>query len=179
MTKREEQPQPLDLDTGERMATTGRAVVEGLGRMARGEHEGRHATLQAADPAAVERIIAEWHGPPQNIARQMIEKYGPPNEATPTKLFWYENHPWKRTIVDRDTVQHNWPTVHTDFLTQVIDYRVPPDMFDEDRSVRWEHPRGPNTRRGGRALRLGGGERSRDQHGARDRHREADLGGGP
>jgi len=26
-------------------------------------------------------------------------------------------------------VVHNWPTVHTDFLTQVIDYRVPPEMF--------------------------------------------------
>ena len=24
---------------------------------------------------------------------------------------------------------HHWPTIHTDFLTQAIDYRVPPEMF--------------------------------------------------
>src|SRR5207237_5770346 len=47
----------------------------------------------------------------------------------PTKLFWYNNGPWKRTELSRDAVVHNWPTVHSDFLTQVIDYRVPPEMF--------------------------------------------------
>ena len=59
----------------------------------------------------------------------MIEKYGPPNEGTPTKLFWYNNHPWKRTEIDADPVMHNWPTVHSDFITQTIDYQVPPEMF--------------------------------------------------
>ena len=57
----------------------------------------------------------------------MLEKYGPPNEATPTKLFWYRNGPWKRTELKSDVVVHHWPTVHTDFLTQYIDYRVPPE----------------------------------------------------
>ena len=47
----------------------------------------------------------------------------------PTKLFWYGNGPWKRTELSGDAVVHNWPTVHSDFLTQVIDYRVPPEMF--------------------------------------------------
>jgi hypothetical protein len=46
-----------------------------------------------------------------------------------TKLIWYENHPWKRTELFNDAVVHNWPTVHTDFLTQTIDYRVPPEIF--------------------------------------------------
>ena len=74
-------------------------------------------------------IFKKWPSPQKNIARQMIAKYGLPNEATPTKRFWYRNGPWKRTELSRDVVLHHWPTVHTDFLTQVIDYRVPPEKF--------------------------------------------------
>ncbi|MGQ0816109.1 MAG: hypothetical protein ACT4O1_16890 [Gemmatimonadota bacterium] len=81
--------------------------------------------------AEVERIIDEWPGAQKNVARQMIAKYGAPNEATATKLFWYGNEPWKRTEITSDVVVHNWPTPHSDFLTQVIDYRVPPEMFDD------------------------------------------------
>jgi hypothetical protein len=126
-----EQPQPRDLDTGERLVTTGKAVGDAIAHKARGTHEGEEAARQHVDRAEVDRIIGDWPDAPKGIARQMMEKYGPPNEATPTKLFWYRNGPWKRTIVDRDTVTHNWPTVHSDFLTQVIDYRVPPDLFDD------------------------------------------------
>ena len=131
MTETHEQPQPRDLDTGERLVTTGRAVADAIGHKARGTHEGDEAARQHVDAAEAERIVEDWPAAPRGIARQMVEKYGPPNEATPTKLFWYRNGPWKRTIVDRDTVTHNWPTVHSDFLTQVIDYRVPPDLIDD------------------------------------------------
>jgi hypothetical protein len=58
----------------------------------------------------------------------MLEKYGPPNEATPTRLFWHRNRPWKRTELTSDAVVHHWPAPHTDFLTQYIDYRVPPEL---------------------------------------------------
>ncbi len=59
----------------------------------------------------------------------MLDKYGPPNDATSSRLFWYGNGPWKRTELSRDVVAHNWPAPHSDFLTQVIDYRVPAEMF--------------------------------------------------
>jgi hypothetical protein len=84
----------------------------------------------------VEQIIAGWPGPQQNVARQLLAKYGPPNEATPTRLFWHHNRPWKRTELTSDAVVHHWPAPHTDFLTQYLDYRVPPEqahpvaMFD-------------------------------------------------
>ena len=124
----EEQPQPKDLDTGERLATTGRAVLQGVAHEARGEHETEPGARHRVDPAEVERIIADWPDAQQNVARQMLAKYGPPNEATPTQLFWYRNGPWKRTVLTSDVVTHNWPAPHSDFLTQVIDYRVPPEM---------------------------------------------------
>jgi hypothetical protein len=128
-TKRKEQPQPLDLDTGERLGSTARAVGQGIAHKLQGEHETQKGARQMVAAAEVEKIIENWPAAQKNIAGQMIEKYGLPNEAMPTKLFWYGNGPWKRTELSSDAVVHNWPTVHTDFLTQVIDYRVPPEMF--------------------------------------------------
>jgi hypothetical protein len=55
----------------------------------------------------------------------------PPNEATPTKLFWYRNGPWKRTVVRHDVVTHSFPALHSDFLTQYIDYPAPVDKADD------------------------------------------------
>jgi hypothetical protein len=146
MTDRQEQPQPKDLDTGERMATTGRAVIQGIAHEVRGEHETEEGARHTVAAAEVERIIDGWPEAQKNVARQMLEKYGPPKEATPTKLFWYRNGPWKRTILSSDVVAHNWPTPHSDFLTQVIDYRVPPEMFDDiaqfDGSILLDRTRG-------------------------------------
>jgi hypothetical protein len=126
-----EDPQPRDLETGERLAMTGKAVIDGIAHEVKGEHETEHGARHTVALAEVQRIIGDWPEAQRNVAGQMLEKYGPPNEATRTKLFWYRNGPWKRTVLTSDTVTHNWPTVHSDFLTQVIDYRVPPELFDE------------------------------------------------
>jgi hypothetical protein len=146
MTGSEEQPQPQDLDTGERLATSGRAVFQGIAHEARGEHETEEGVHHRVSLAEVERIIKDWPEAQKNVARQMLSKYGLPNEATPTKLFWYRNDPWKRTILSSDIVAHNWPTPHSDFLTQVIDYRVPPERFDDiarfDGSILLDRTRG-------------------------------------
>ncbi|MBT2523287.1 hypothetical protein [Arthrobacter sp. ISL-28] len=121
--------QPKDLDTGERLATAGRAVAQGIRYKAKGEHEtqrGVELTVEEADAVAV---IKDWPEAQKKVAEQMLAKYGPPNEATPTRLTWHRNGPWKRTEITSDAVVHNWPTVHTDFLTQTIDYRVPPHVI--------------------------------------------------
>jgi hypothetical protein len=87
------------------------------------------AAPSSSSPGQAEQIIDEWPLPQKKVAQQMLTKYGPPNEATPTRLMWYQNRPWKRTEITSDVVEHHWPAVHTDFLTQTIDYRVPPQMF--------------------------------------------------
>ncbi len=120
-----------NLDTSERMATLAGAMADTVAHKARGEHETEAGARYTMDLATVEQLIADWPDAPKRGARQMLEQYGSPNEATPTKLFWYRNGPWKRTIVTRDVVTHNFPAPHSDFLTQYIDYRVPPDTFDE------------------------------------------------
>ncbi len=68
---------------------------------------------------------------PKKSAEQTIAAYGPPNEAMASRLIWYNNGPWKRTIVYRDEVLHNFPAPHTDVIEQFIDYQVPADKFSE------------------------------------------------
>jgi hypothetical protein len=38
-------------------------------------------------------------------------------------LIWYQNEPWKRTIVYRDPVPHYFQSPHPDFLEQTVEYR--------------------------------------------------------
>jgi hypothetical protein len=79
----------------------------------------------------VHQLLNNWGGKPLEGAKAMINKYWYPHEASASRLIWYNNGPWKRSIVYRDSVPHNFPTPHPDFLKQVIDYRVPLDLYDE------------------------------------------------
>ncbi|WP_199622783.1 hypothetical protein [Paenibacillus alkalitolerans] len=79
----------------------------------------------------VEEILASWSGKPLEGAREMISKYGLPDEATPSMLIWYNNGPWTKTVVFRETVPHNFPKPHPDFLEQTIKYEVPVQKFDD------------------------------------------------
>jgi hypothetical protein len=78
----------------------------------------------------VERIVNNWQEKQREGALTIIQKYGYPQEATTSRLIWYNNGPWKRTIVHRDAVPHNFPTTHPDFLEQTIDYKTPVGLFD-------------------------------------------------
>lgn len=94
----------------------------------------------------VEQILSHWESKPLEGAKAIIQKYGYPQEASMSKLIWYNNGPWKRTVVNRNTVPHNFPTPHVDFLEQTIDYRVPIYLYDEiaayDGSVYLDRTRG-------------------------------------
>jgi hypothetical protein len=122
-------PQPTELSTGERLVTTARAVAQGVLHKLQGEEATQHGASERVSAPEARRVIRSWPRPQQAVAEQMLDKYGPPNEATPTRLTWYRNTPWKRTEITSDSVRHDWPTVHTDFLTQTIDYRVPPELI--------------------------------------------------
>jgi len=66
-------------------------------------------------------------------------------------LIWFNSRPWKRTILYRDVVQHDFPMPHPDLLEQFIDYQASPDMFDElaqyDGSVIVERTKGEMSAR--------------------------------
>jgi hypothetical protein len=92
---------------------------------------GEKVTTSTVELSVVEQIIADWGNVAQKAARNMIKKYGLPNEASPSRLIWYNNGPWKRTIVYRDEIPHNFPAPHVDVLEQVINYKVPVEKVSE------------------------------------------------
>lgn len=81
--------------------------------------------------AHVDDVIAEWSDDPKEVARKVIDKYGPPDVASSRRLIWYGNGPWKRSVLRPDGADHQFPDHHVDYLEQVIDYHVPPERADD------------------------------------------------
>jgi hypothetical protein len=108
------------------------------------EAEKRPSTV--IDRSIVETLLSSWPSVPQRAANDMLAKYGEPNEATDSRLIWFNRAPWKRITVYRDEVPHNYPKPHVDVLEQVIDYKVPlekvSDVMAEDGSVIIERTNG-------------------------------------
>ena len=88
------------------------------------------ANAQAAGGPIAERM-GGWHEASRTAAAMMVEKYGQPAEETATMLVWHNTGPWKRTVISKEAVQHNFPMPHPDVMEQVINYDVPADKFDE------------------------------------------------
>ncbi|MBA3516852.1 MAG: hypothetical protein H0T75_04245 [Rhizobiales bacterium] len=117
--------QPTDRRSFLKVATAGSLVV------AAGSLTTTAARAQAVGPEQAEQIIQDWPETATMAAKAMIEKYGAPAEATPSLLIWYKNGPWKRTVVYKEEIDHDFPMPHKDVLEQFIDYEVPPDYFDD------------------------------------------------
>lgn len=94
------------------------------------QNNGRPTAPSAAAYRA-NRFVASWPQTPREVAMKTIAKYGPPQEATPTRLIWHNNGPWKQTILYREEVPHHFPIKHTDLLEQFVDYQVPADKFSD------------------------------------------------
>lgn len=77
--------------------------------------------------AWVQQHLAGWPKLSMAVASDLITQYGLPKESNDRELIWYDNGPWKRTVLHREEVQHNFPLPHKDVLEQTVNYRVPPD----------------------------------------------------
>ncbi len=75
--------------------------------------------------------LKSWPEASQMAAMDMMTKYGKPNESTEHMLVWYNNGPWKRTIIYDVETKHIFPVFHTDVMEQWIVCYVPEDKFDE------------------------------------------------
>ncbi|MFN2439933.1 MAG: hypothetical protein ABR503_12090 [Chitinophagaceae bacterium] len=76
-------------------------------------------------------MISGWPAKTQEVATTTMAKYGAPNEVTGTMLVWHNNGPWKKTIIHKEPVQHNFPMQHLDLLEQFVDYSVPAGKYDQ------------------------------------------------
>ncbi|MGE0547156.1 MAG: DUF4142 domain-containing protein [Kofleriaceae bacterium] len=83
------------------------------------------APAKTVDRSVVERVVGSWAPRPMLAARQMIEKYGAPNEASDDTLVWRDQGPFKRISVSNVELAHNFPRPHLDFIEHTIAYRVP------------------------------------------------------
>src|SRR3954469_15128404 len=96
--------------------------------------------------ATISQIIQQWPQEPRESAQRLVEYYGEPEEFTPSMLIWYNREPWKKTILSKDPIKHNFPSPHNDYFEQVIDFRVPVDKFDDlaayDGSIMAERTKG-------------------------------------
>ncbi len=110
------------------VAVTGTMAAQ---KIEAGGDAGEKATPTVVDMSAVQTFIENWPPMSKKAAEQTLDKYGPPNEAMASRLIWYNNGPWKRTICYRDEVLHNFPAPHTDVIEQFIDYQVPIEKFGE------------------------------------------------
>jgi len=82
--RRRQQPQPKDLKTHPRPATTRRAVAQGITHTLRRKHETQAGKRHLLPEASVKSILRDWPAPQKSVAQQMIAKYGLPNEEEAT-----------------------------------------------------------------------------------------------
>jgi hypothetical protein len=113
-------------------------------------------TTSARSVGPWQEATRDWPAPSISALHEMVDKYGAPDEVTPSHLVWNARGPWKKSIVSRDPVKHAWPSPHDDVLEQVVAYRVPPDKADDlaafDGSVMFERTKGElSARCGGEA----------------------------
>ena len=87
----------------------------------------RTGTMGAMDM----RVMESWPKASREAAQYMMNKYGAPTEVTATRMRWGRTGQWKQTVVYNYEVQHDFPGPHPDVMQQWVDYRVPPDKFDD------------------------------------------------
>src|SRR5712671_2541861 len=72
-----------------------------------------------------------WSDASKIALNMMVRKYGQPEEQTATMAMWKTNGPWKKTVIYAKEFKHDFPMPHTDVMQQWVDYKVPPEKFDE------------------------------------------------
>lgn len=75
--------------------------------------------------------LKDWPEASQKAAKEMMNKYGMPDETTTDMLIWNNNGVWLKTIVYKKEVKHDFPKPHSDVLEQCIHYRVSPSKYTE------------------------------------------------
>ena len=119
------------MDPKDRVETVAKTKAGARAEKASSGDEAAPGAEHGVAQADVEAIIENWPPAPKQMAEDMVNRYGLPNEATPTLLIWHDSGPWKRTIVTSDETAHEFPTPHTDFIPQTISYDVPVEKLPE------------------------------------------------
>jgi hypothetical protein len=119
--------------------------------LAQTPHPPTHESVPVSPEAAawVQKNLVGWPKISIAVASDLITKYGLPQENNAHELTWYDNGPWKRTVLHKEETQHNFPYPHKDVLEQTVNYRVPHgkmgDLVKYDGSLLIDRTRGELT----------------------------------
>jgi len=75
--------------------------------------------------------VADWPERPRLAIKEMMVKYGEPVEVSSEAIIWHNEGPYKRIMVTKKEVAHDFPLPHMDFLEHTISYNVPIDKIDD------------------------------------------------
>lgn len=79
----------------------------------------------------VNSVTETWPANTKEASNILIGKFGLPDEVTSSTLVWNDKGVWKRTVLMRDGIPHDFPTPHTDYLMQTINYKVPIEKYTD------------------------------------------------
>ena len=79
----------------------------------------------------VDAATSTWSARPRVAVEQMMAQYGPPREVSTEAVIWHHAGPYKRIMVTKKEVPHDFPKPHMDFLEHTVSYRVPADKVDD------------------------------------------------
>jgi hypothetical protein len=116
--------QPGSTQPGTTQPSTGQPGTTQPGRTSQPGMEGGQRQLSNAE---VEQFTRGWPQDHIQVVQTMARKYGPPSEGGTAAIVWSNPGKFKKIIVYREEVDHQFPMAHKDFLETVISMRVPPD----------------------------------------------------
>ena len=91
-------------------------------------------------------LMEDWSDEAREAAQLVIDKYGDPDESTPSVLIWDKSGPWKRIVAYRDVDSHNFPAPHNDSVESFLQHAVSSDkvsaLAEFDGSVVFNRTRG-------------------------------------
>lgn len=92
-----------------------------------------HSAYKATDFSTrdVNSITENWPANTKEASNVIIGKFGIPDELTSSSLIWKDKGVWKKTVLMRDEIPHDFPMPHTDYLLQTINYKVPVEKYDD------------------------------------------------
>ena len=108
------------------------SLISGAGLAARADQDARsNSTARTFDHTAVDKVLSGWPPGPRLAGQEMMAKYGAPREVTPDRVIWHNAGPYKRIMLTREELPHDFPLTHMDYLEHTINYNVPPDKTDD------------------------------------------------
>ena len=79
----------------------------------------------------VNSVTETWPANTKDASNVLISKFGVPDEVTSSTLIWKNRGVWKKTVLMRNEIPHDFPMPHTDYLMQTINYKVPVEKYDD------------------------------------------------